>query len=934
MLLSQKMRIFAVVAGITFLTTGVLMIAVQWQAQKTLKEIQERDSHYLLDAVTKAVENQHQSIIFYRDKLIEHRKKELRDIVDIAFDTLENNRQLAGKNGFSLEDVKRMSIDQMRAMRYASGVGYFWINDTTRPYPIMIMHPTEPELDGKVLNNPSFNCALGNDTNLFQAGNEFCARDGSGYIDYLWPKPTEHGLSDRQPKLSYVRLYKPWNWIIGSGVYMDDVEKDVDTRIAAVLDELRATFKDKPVNEGGYMFFFSGDKKMLIHPVLEGENVATLKNPVTGQFILDEMKLAAETDNKLFTYLWDRPDYNKSKTFRKRAYISHYKPLDWYICVTYYDDDIERPAWDLAVRMFGISLILLALSLIFSSILSESLSSPLRKLASAAERISKDGPAGVDIPITGSLETRELGQVMSDAFDTIRRTETSLRESEENLRITLDSIGDAVIATDIDGRIVRMNHVAEELTAWPFEQAKGRVLFDGVMLMDPETGAPMDNPVNYVLNRDKRYYMKTHAVMVTHDNSRCLIADSCSPIHNSEDELVGVVMVFRDVTDKIRLEEDLRQTQKMDSLGLLAGGIAHDFNNMLAGIMASAEIVATKIPDVDPKITKYINLIIESSEKAADLTGKLLAFSRKGKLFSTPIDVHASIRDAIAILERSIDKRVDVIERLDAESSTIIGDPSQIQNMVLNLGVNAAHAMSNGGFLAISTHNTLLDADFCESSTFEIEPGEYIELCVEDTGLGISREDLHKIFEPFYTTKDVGQGTGLGLAAVYGTVKDHHGAIVVESELNHGTQFHIYLPVSKSSMVVQHPAPEPLTPMQGKGCILVVDDESVIRTATENSLTDMGYTVLLACDGVEALSIYEKKKDKIDLVILDMIMPKMNGPDCFRAIRKVNPDAKILIASGFAKDGDIANLKKEGLLGFIKKPYRRSLLSQLLSELL
>ena len=1069
---SHNSRIALTIMAIVFITVATLITIVKFQTESSLQDIQRKNSKNLLKAITHSVENEYHSIQYHRRKTMEQRKGELKSFVDIAYNILEEIHHKLESGLFTKNQAQSHAKTVIRNLRWANDVGYFWINDTTLPTPAMVMHPTNPELDGQVMDNPDYNCAFGTDENLFEAFNRICRTDGSGYVDYLWPKPIQSGeLTNKQPKLSYVRLFEEWDWIIGSGIYIDDIESEAQDRLDAVIRELRKTFMQARFGESSYMFMFSKDKQVLIHPILEGRDASQIRNPDTEHFILDDIMLAEQTPQKQMDYLWDKPDDDSDKVIRKRLFVHYFEPLGWYICVSYYVDDIEQPAAELSWKMLLLSAILLSVAFFISYLLGKNLSTPLRELSDAAEKIEKEGVGATDIPIGGSSETRELGQILSNTFTTIQDKEYSLqqsefnlrqaqnnlkqqlrftqslleaiptpvdfkdadgkfigcnqafsdfmglsserirgktaldlwpqdlaeqytridqdllanprhqsldmsvltgkgqrrdiilsknifwddmgnigglissflditerlkaekavRASEENLKATLDSIGDGVITTDIEGRIIRMNHVAEQLTGWQFSASEGKTLLSGIKLMDAENKEPIDAPLNRVLEAQEPLHLCDQMIMITRDGKRRFIATTCSQIRSGSGNLAGAVLAFRDITEQTRIEDQLRQSHKMDALGQLAGGVAHDFNNMLAAIMGAAELLSVKLPD-DSEHLKFVKMIINSAEKAAGLTDKLLSFSRKGKLLSTPIDVHGSITDGTTMLQRSIDKRVEIILGLNAEITTVIGDPAQLQSMIINLGVNAGHAMPSGGQLSITTNNIELGEEYCRNSSFEMSPGLYIEINFEDTGVGIEDKLLDRIFDPFFTTKAVGVGTGLGLAAVYGAIKEHFGAITVFSEQNEGTTFHILLPVNSEATVGTKLNIEDLH--TGSGTILVVDDESIIRRTVKHTLNDMGYTVLLAEDGVDALDVYGRNQEHIDLVLLDMIMPKMNGEDTFRALRKLDPSAKVIMASGFTKEAGIIELKKQGLLGFMKKPYRRIDINRILTKIL
>lgn len=398
-----------------------------------------------------------------------------------------------------------------------------------------------------------------------------------------------------------------------------------------------------------------------------------------------------------------------------------------------------------------------------------------------------------------------------------------------------------------------------------------------------------------------------------------------------------VTVFFLDISDRMRAEkekeelrEKLAQSQKMDAIGQLAGGIAHDFNNMLTGIKGATELLQIILKD-NPDTSKYIDIINKAADRTSNLIKKLLAFGRKGKQLSSLIDVHAILQDSVAILERSIDKRIQLSTDLKAEFSSIIGDPAQLQNCFLNLFINARDAMPDGGTIAISTGNAEQDQEVGGRQA-ELPDEKYLVITIQDTGQGIPSDVQPHIFEPFFTTKETGKGTGLGLAAVYGIIKDHHGNISFFSEPGKGTDFTISLPVSLEEGSLTARPEEHL--FHGSGTILLVDDEEIIQTTGSLLLNQFGYDVLLAANGEEAVRIYEKSRDQIDLVILDMIMPVMDGRQAFQKIKGLNPDAKIIFSSGFARDLNMTAMLKEGLAAFISKPFNSIELSKVVHDVL
>ncbi len=482
----------------------------------------------------------------------------------------------------------------------------------------------------------------------------------------------------------------------------------------------------------------------------------------------------------------------------------------------------------------------------------------------------------------------------------------------------------AYLHADLNNVILHINPAAEKILNVEAQIYLGKNVQDTIKLNEKDK----NNPLLSLKTSDVTEEIAMIGTIIVNDQIRTLDIN-VSPILGDDGERIGVVYVFSDITEKLELEENFRQSQKLKSIGQLAGGVAHDFNNMLGGIIGPAELIH---PELTKDQQQVIELIIESGKSAAELTRKLLAFSRKGKVKTMPVDVNAAIQSTVSILNHSIDKKIDVEMILKATDATVSGDLNELQSIFLNLGINSSHAISGEGKIVFSTKEKYLDKEMCKKSVFNIEPGRYIEISVEDNGCGIKKEDKAHIFEPFFTTKGYGKGTGLGLAACYGTVCEHHGAIEVSSEEGHGTCFKIYLPILENKSGIKPQETGSFTP--GDGCILVVDDEPVIRSSANLMLKKMGYSVLLANDGIEAVDVFAEKKHLIDLVILDVIMPKADGRECFQMLREIDPNVKVLFASGFSRDSDGGLMlgPEHKIHGFLRKPYKLSELSEMCAK--
>ncbi|MEI6972034.1 MAG: PAS domain S-box protein, partial [bacterium] len=355
-----------------------------------------------------------------------------------------------------------------------------------------------------------------------------------------------------------------------------------------------------------------------------------------------------------------------------------------------------------------------------------------------------------------------------------KRAEEAMRRSEEKLAITLDSIGDAVIATDAAGEITRMNPIAAKLTGWIAAEAIGHQFDEVFHIINTESRKAIESPAARILRDGQAGGMISNTAIVSRDGTERIIADSGSPIRDSRGSIVGVVLVFRDVTEQRRMEDRLRQSEKLEAIGQLAGGVAHDFNNQLCGIMGFAELLAEQL--TDQTLNCHAVKILSSARHAAELTRQLLAFGRKGKYLSLPVDTHKVIAEVVDLLCRSVDKRITIKQHLNAMPSTVVADPSQLQNAILNLGLNARDAMPLGGELTFATRVV----NFEQAQPVEgLAAGRYVQISVTDTGVGMNAEVKKRLFEPFFTTKASGKGTGLGLASAYGAVKNHGGTIRV-----------------------------------------------------------------------------------------------------------------------------------------------------------
>jgi two-component system, cell cycle sensor histidine kinase and response regulator CckA len=509
-----------------------------------------------------------------------------------------------------------------------------------------------------------------------------------------------------------------------------------------------------------------------------------------------------------------------------------------------------------------------------------------------------------------------------------KQAEDRLRQSEEKYRATFESIPDIVTITRMtDGRYSYVNETFCQITGYSREEVLGRTPGDINLYADFEDRRHMMNELRengMLLNYEVRFRKKDGTFFDSLFSARRLSI-------NDEDCLVALT---KDVTEqkvleseKRMLEEQLEQAKKMEAIGTLAGGIAHDFNNLLQAISGYTQLLMMDEPEGTPT---YSNLkaILESSARASDLVKQLLLFSRKADSVRESVELNREVEKARRILERTIPKMVDMEVRTSGRLWRITADPVQVEQIMLNLGTNAADAMPDGGTLIFETANVTL-VDDLSTKFMGVQPGNYVLLSVSDTGHGMDDETKEKMFDPFFTTKPFGKGTGLGLASVYGIVKSHGGCITCDSELGIGTTFNIYLPAVEAPALDADEKMHYRLPAGGCETVLLVDDEAAIRDITAMALKKYGYTPVTASSGEEALDIFTKQKDDIDLIILDLGMPGMGGYRCLRELLNQDPAVRVIIASGYAVDGQIKKAVDAGAKGFVAKPYQiRNLLDQ------
>lgn len=509
--------------------------------------------------------------------------------------------------------------------------------------------------------------------------------------------------------------------------------------------------------------------------------------------------------------------------------------------------------------------------------------------------------------------------------------EDAIRGSEERFRAALYSIGDGVVTTDTAGHVVQMNHVAEGLTGWTEAEAQGKPIEEVFLIVDEESGATLVNPVRRVLAGEATSGLTDHTTLISRTGARAPIADSGAPITSSRGEVTGVVLVFNDQTERRELQAELMQAQKLEAVGRLAGGIAHDFNNMIGVILGYATLLKEKMSPTDPRI-KHTTAIISAAERSAGLTRQLLAFARKQMIAPRPLNLNDAISSMEKMLHRLIGEDITLTIAPGPDLWIIRMDPVQLDQILANLSTNARDAIDDVGSITIGTGNVTIDGSNPRENG-DVDPGEYVRLTFSDNGRGMNREVRQRVFEPFFTTKGKDRGTGLGLATVFGIVKQNGGFITLESDVGSGTAFTIYFPRFRGVAETTTAQEKPL-PLLGRETVLVVEDEEQLLSLATQVLKEQGYTVLSARSPGDAVLLCTRARDPIDLLITDVVMPEMNGKELSDQIRKIRPGIKVMFMSGYTETVVPLRDIVESGSDFLQKPFTPSTLARKIREVL
>ena len=813
--------------------------------------------------------------------LLAKKRDTVKDLTNTACSLLEAYEKLVQDGVMSLGEAQALAAGQIGSMRHGmEGNDYFWINDLK---PRMVMHPFLPELNGRDLTD----YADPNGVRLFLEMVTLAKERGQGWVSYSWQwKDDRESLA---PKISYVRLFEPWSWIVGTGIYLDDVRSEMSQWVQHLA--------------------FTGIAGVIALALLSG----------------------------FLAYRSLKVDLEKARAMAalkssEHKFASVFREFPGWVVISTKEDGIYLEVNDSFLELTGFSReeIIGKSSLDLGTWVDpEDRRRAMRLLNEQGYvrnmEVQRRAASGQVLDMLFSCELIEVDggtNLLSTSLDITDRKEAerTIRRQEKRMRAILDAVNETILLIDRSGTVLSANQTVCQRLGTTKRDLVGRSIYD---LLPPQLAQSRRRKYEAVFDTG-------HSAVFEDSRNGKHFEQTVYPFINDQGLVEAIVIFARDITRskeaeeaRDKLEAQLRQSQKMESIGTLAGGIAHDFNNILGAIMGFGELAQLDLETGRP-IGKHLEQILNAVERARDLVKQILAFSRRSETDLKPVDVNQVVMRCVKMLDHTIPKMIDIQMQLDGNLETVKADAGQLEQVIMNLASNAKDAMPDGGRMVFESKMADLDQEYCDGH-LEVAPGRYVLLSVSDTGEGMDQATLSQIFDPFFTTKEIGKGTGLGLSMVYGIIKGHGGHVSCYSEPGLGSTFKVYLPALPAAAPSQKSAPGPATELpHGTETVLLVDDEEAIRDVARAALADKGYRVLETASGEEALQVYQSGMDSIDLVILDIGMPGMGGHQCLQRLMALDPKVKVIIASGYSKNGSIKSTIENGAKSFVAKPFSQA----------
>ena len=824
------------------------------------------------------------------------------------------------KESKTTQEIKQIIHDALYAVQWDDGRGYYFAENMQG---VELVNRNNPELEGVTIND------LQDSNGKFIMAEilDVVRKQGEGFCSYHWNKPGEPGVL--RPKYSYVKHFAPMDWVIGTGKYLDEVEMEIKKEVLQRLAEMK-------YGQEGYIFIGQWDGLILSKPA-PGKNLWNIEDP-NGVKIVQELIKAAKINGGYVEYVM--PEFKGQRPTPKISYAQGVSDWQWFVGAGIHYDEIEgvvatkhktlkRDLQNFFLKMATVILAFIAITLIAARFFSMRLQANIGQFTSFFEKAATQSTK-ID---QQNIFFDEFEIIAKSANDMVKERDIARKayvESEERFRLAIKNAPVPMVLSTMEGELEFVNNMFIETFGYTLQDIPTMEHWWPLAYPDPEYRQQVCEKRQQMIDQAAAGHKEIKPVrwQVTCKDGAVREVE----FHNAQ---IGnlAVSICNDLTEQIKtaeakdeLEVQLRQAQKLEAIGTMAGGIAHDFNNILTAVIGYTELVKLSIKEA--KNLEYLDEVLVAAQRAKELVQQILAFSRsKTEDSFMPLNVSVIIKEALKFLRATTPSTIDIKHQIDKQCGFILADHTQVHQIIMNLCTNAVHAMEKtGGTLDVRLDGVDESTDGFDNSWSD-HLKSYVKLTISDTGHGIDEEIIERIFDPYFTTKPLGKGTGMGLSVVHGIVENLGGTIDVKSNIGSGTTFILCFPKTDAKVAYESPsAGFPELP-RGTERVMLVDDEEAIVKMTKKFLEWLGYVIHPFTSSVQALSAFEQNPDDYDLVLTDQTMPRLTGAELAVKVMLAKPDIPVIICTGYSSIIDKEATEEIGCKGFVLKPYNEKKLA-------